>query len=699
MGRVLSCDIETDGLLDTMTTIHSLCLLDRDTGEGWSCCDHPEYVSPLGYTVLSIRDGIALMADADTTVWQNGIKFDVPAFAVAGYDVIFDRQKVIDTLLMSRLIYPDIRDRDFVLRDKLTHRIRAKRPPETKREPADWDGGEDDTPMPEGWAIDLAVWVKDQLKIRFPGHLIGSHGLEAWGYRLGEWKGDYKKEREAALKAEHEARGLPEPTKEELVTYVWGVWNPAMQSYCEQDVVVTDKLLKKLDSHGYSPQALAIERDFAWILAEMERNGFPFDREKASDLQRRLMRRHAELKGILLEAFPPKEDVTEFMPKVNNKTLGYVKGELFTKRNTVTFNPASRQHIARWLKEKYGWKPKTFTDTGLPNIDEKVLKKLQYPEAKLLAEYFLLEKRLGMLEGKGGRGLIPAGKSGRIHGNVNTNGAVTRRCTHTSPNMAQLPANNVPFGKDFRSLMCSTPGYVLLGWDASGLELRCLAHYMSYFDGGAYIKVVLDGDIHTTNAKALGLIPEDEEYDEHIPEHDFGRNKVAKRFIYAYLYGAGPEMIGDIVLPKGSTAAKIKAGKLLIAKFLARTPALKLLRERIAASVKKDKCLTAIDGGTMHVRHAHAALNTMLQSAGAIAVKVMTILFYDKLVAKGLVSGVDFLIVAHIHDEVQTLVKEGLEDVVGETAKESAREAGEILGFRCALAADYKYGSNWSETH
>ena len=658
----LVADIESDGLLDKMTTIHSLCLIDVETGDQWSCTDHP-FDHPEGIPVLSIDEGLRFLMTADTVTFHNGIKFDIPAIQKIKPWFSLRRDQVIDTLILSRLIWPEIREQDFALRNHLKKKAR-------KHVPADCE--------------DENKWIHEHIKAQSPPQLIGSHGLEAWGYRLGEWKGDYSKEMKA--------KGL-DP---------WANWNIDMQLYCDQDVIAGRKLLQKCRSKGfvYAEKAIEIERDFAIILAEMERNGFPFHMKRATELQRKLMRRHTELQGELQIAFPPIIDKTTFVPKANNSRYGYVKGEPVEKSKEIIFNPSSRQHIARWLKRKYGWKPKAFTETGQPVIDEKVLKKLKFPEAKLLAEYFLLDKRLGMLEGKGGKGLIPSGKSGRIHGQVMTNGAVTRRCTHSKPNMAQLPATNVPFGKDFRELMYAPDDWSLLGWDASGLELRCFAHYMSYFDGGKYTSIVLDGDIHWTHSKALGLVGQDEEYDSHNPDHDYARNKVAKRFIYAFLYGAGAEKIGEIVLPKGTSGAKRKAGTELINTFLKRTPALQRLKDTLAAQIKKqDGKLISIDGGAMHVRSPHAALNTLLQSAGAIAVKVATILFYDKLVAQGLVSGKDFQIVAHVHDEVQTLVKKGLEDIVGRTAEEAMHETTEALGFRCPLAAEYKFGESWADTH
>ncbi len=664
----LAFDIETDGLLNELTTIHSIVLMDVDTSRGWSCTDHPGYVSPLGYDVLSIEEGLKLLLDADENIGHNTIKFDLPAIKKVYPWFDMPRHKVTDTLILSRLIWPDRKENDFNLRNKAMRTVRRQVQALLRADPS----------------LDIADKEKELLNLALPGRSIGSHGLEAWGYRLGEWKGDYSKDMKE--------QGL-DP---------WAEWNVPMQEYCEQDVVVTQKLLSLEEKKAYSKKAIKTEHDFAWILAEMERNGFPFDMPKALKLQQRLMRRQAEIHGELQEAFPPITDTWTFIPKVNNSKLGYVKGQAIEKSQEIIFNPGSRDHIARWLKQKYGWKPSAFTEQGKPMVDEKVLKALKYTEAKLLAEYFLLDKRLGMLEGRGGRGLIPAAKSGggSIHGSVNTNGAVTRRCTHASPNMAQLPAVNVPFGRDFRELMHAPQGYSLLGWDASGLELRCFAHYMHHYDGGKYTDTVLEGDIHWTHVAALGLVEEGTVYDEHDKHHSHSRNKIAKRFIYAYLYGAGAETIGEIVKPDGSTRQKQIAGGKLMREFLSRTPALKRLKQDLAKRItQRGMQIMAIDGGLMLVRSEHSALNTLLQSAGAIAVKLATILFYDKLIEKGLVSGDDFMLCAHVHDEVQTLVKKGLEDVVGETAIEAMREAGETLGFNCPLDGEYKYGPDWSATH
>lgn len=555
-GRRLGFDIETDGLLDTMTVVHSLVLIDMDTGEGWSCCDQRGYVSKRGFPVVTVMHGLKMLIEADMVCGHNIIGFDIPAIKKVYPWFDLDRRKVYDSLIVSRLIWPEIRDNDFALRKQKTNRVRVeaerlikerlswnqtsheqyeeakaqhkealklyRRALKAREE--DSDPYEDECPpekptppdKPEFQETDEGLVFKEVMNTYFPARLIGSHGLEAWGYRLGEWKGDYSQEMKA--------KGL-DP---------WAAWNPDMQDYCEQDVVVTVKLWELQESKGYSEFALEIERDFAWIIAEMERNGFPFDLKKAEKLQSELVREQALLMDELQEAFPPITEEWTFVPKVNNSVHGYVKGKPIKRSKTIVFNPTSRDHIAKWLKKKYGWEPEEYTGGGKPKVDESILKKLPYPEAKSLARFFMLDKRLGMLEGKGGKGLMSFARrdNGSIHGGVITNGAVTRRCTHRTPNMAQIPATTVPYGHEFRSLLYAPEGWTLLGWDASGLELRCFAHYMDRYDGGAYTSTVLDGDIHWVHAQALsGGLLDGQEYDEHNDVHAYWRNKVAKRFI------------------------------------------------------------------------------------------------------------------------------------------------------------------------
>jgi DNA polymerase I len=606
-------DIETNGLLDELDRVHCLCIKNLDTGEVISASSEN----------LDIKDAVAQqLMKADVLIGHNIIKFDIPALQKV-YPWFKPKAKLVDTLILARLIYPEIANMDYGMAEK------------------------------------------GQL----PKKLIGRYSLEAFGYRIGEYKGDYKGG--------------------------WDQWSQEMQDYCEQDIEVTTKLYHKLmerkEKQEFSDYCIELEHRVAEIIFRQEQNGFGFDMEKAERLYQELLMRRIELEKALTEMFPPWEVKTPFVPKVNNKTRGYVKGVMTYKVQVVEFNPSSRHHIAKVLKEKHGWQPKEFTEKGEPKVDDDVLASLEYPEAKLLAEYFLIQKRLGQLV-EGGEGLMKRERKGRIHGEVITNGAVTGRMTHRKPNMAQVPANRSPYGERFRELFVPRAGWKLVGCDADALELRCLAHYMAKEDGGAYTEVVLSGkkelgtDMHSVNCRAIGFDPKT-------------HRDMAKTWFYAFIYGAGDHKLGLILGTKGDDAAIRKAGAKSRRKFLKNLPALGTLTSKVAERVKATGSLKGIDGRRLSCRSSHSALNTLLQAAGAIAMKVAQAIVDEDLQSKGLVPGKDYEFLVTVHDEWQLEARPEVAELVGKTAAEAIRKAGEKLGFRCPLAGNYEVGSNWKETH
>lgn len=482
---------------------------------------------------------------------------------------------------------------------------------------------------------------------------FGSHSLAAWGHRVGVLKQEY-------------SGGFDK-------------WTPEMQMYGEQDIPVTEALWLYLAPHTYSQAAIALEHRIADIVFQIELDGIPFDLEKAVELQSKLVQERDDIKRSLLGLFPDWEVVTKtFISKVNNKKLGRVKGDEVIVKKTVVFNPGSRDHIAYCLKQKYGWVPRDFTPTGKPTIDDEVLMGLEYPEAKALAKYFIVCKTLSQLsEGDQNWMKHYDPNSRTIHAAYDTMGTVTSRCTHFSPNIGQVPAVDKPYGPECRALFANSDDHtILLGTDMSGLELRCLAGYMAHWDNGAYGNVVTTGDVHTINQQAAGL----------------PTRANAKTFIYGFLYGAGPEKIGSIV---GGTAHR---GRALIASFLKGLPALKHLKGEAENAIGKGY-LNGLDGRRVPIRKKHAALNSLLQSAGAIFCKMWVVGIRDELENKGLTYGKDYRFVAFIHDELQIIVSKGFETIVGDTSKAVAVAVGERLNFKCPLAADYKIGNNWAETH
>ena len=334
---------------------------------------------------------------------------------------------------------------------------------------------------------------------KFAKRLWGSHSLKAWGLRLGDFKDDYDGG--------------------------WDAFSDVMMTYCVQDTAVTATLYKHFMSSKPSAVAVDMEHDAAFMCREIGSNGWTFNESKAIELYALLSQKRHTLEEELKELFPPWEVEEDFVPKRDNKTLGYKAGEVFVKRKTVYFNPNSRQHIHKSLVDKYKWKPSAYTPAGQAKVDESILSRLPYPEAKSLAEFFLLQKQIGMLAEGNGAYLKKVDDDGKLRHRLVSNGTTSSRCSHQSPNLGQVP--KLP---EFRSLFSAPEGWTMCGSDLSGIELRCLAHYLHAYDGGEYSKQILEGDIHTFNQKAAGLTTRDQ----------------AKTWIYATLFGGGDALLSLI---------------------------------------------------------------------------------------------------------------------------------------------------------
>lgn len=497
-----------------------------------------------------------------------------------------------------------------------------------------------------------SIKEEDFKRVEFPKKLIGSHSLKAWGLRLGEPKDEYDGG--------------------------WEEWNPAMHSYMEQDGRTNLKLLTYLKPWEYPYVPLDLEHRVAHICGLMEHHGWTFNTKAAEKLYSELVAKRDEIERQLVETFGHWQEVDRvFTPKRDNKKLGYIKDVPVTKYKTVTFNPGSRRHIEKKLKE-LGWKPKDFTESGQAKLDENILLKIDLPEARLIIDYLLIQKRLGQI-GDGDNGWLRlVGEDGRIHGYINSGGTITGRATHSYPNISQVPSVRAPYGKKCRSLFTVPTGWRLVGADMAGLELRTFAHYLSFFDSGAYGEVVVNGDVHTHNQHAAGL-----------PTRD-----MAKTFIYALLYGAGDAKIGSI------TGGGAKVGKSLKEKFFKGLPAYKKLKDRVEIACRKGY-LTALDGRRLSVRSPHSSLNTLLQGAGAILCKQWLADFYDQMEGLGFHFGYDgdYVIVGWIHDEIQVACRDDLAELIGEHLVDSAKNAGTHFNFRIPLDSSYSIGHTWADTH
>ncbi len=483
--------------------------------------------------------------------------------------------------------------------------------------------------------------------------LEGGHSLSSWGERLNFPKGDY---------------------------HDWSALTPEMVEYCKQDVSVTERLHEKLSGllSEFGDNSITLEHSVQRAITHQIQNGWLLDERKATDLVAELKEKQYDLEEAVHQKFRPLPTfIKEIVPKykkdgslssVGLKFLGddwtQVDGS-FSRIDWPEFNLGSRQQIGRYLR-LFGWKPEKFTETGQAIVDEKTLETVtDIPEAQLIAAYLMVGKRIAQVQSW----LDAVEDDGRVHGQINAIGAVTGRMTHSKPNMAQVPAVGAPYGYECRACWIVPEGHKLVGVDASGLELRMLASFMN---DSAYTKEILEGDIHTANQNAAGL----------------AERSQAKTFIYAFLYGAGDAKIGSIV---GGSA---RDGQRLKQKFLDNTPALAEVREKVSIASQRGY-LKGLDGRRIWIRSEHAALNSLLQSAGAVVMKKALQIFTEYAPKWGLT----YKLLGSIHDEYQIEAPKKHADKVGYLMVESIKAAGIALDLKCPLDGEYKVGNNWAETH
>jgi len=529
-------------------------------------------------------------------------------------------------------------------------------------------------------------------RLRDPERL-GGHKLESYGVEMGILKGTYDD---------------------------WSRYTDEMGAYCEQDVRVTLALYDKLKAVLTWGESFFLEMAVAYLIEQQMRNGFTLDVNAGILLAAEIDAERQRLQAELQRVFPPQYVAVEAKTPKRSRTMkagpggapcGYTEGCPYTVITLQEFNPGSEYHVARRLLARYGWVA-PLTEKGNPNITEAVLKKLDYPEADLLVRFAREDKRWTQLasppksNGTGGGWLHHADETNRVHGYVNPNGAVTGRMTHSRPNSA-----NIDKDPRMRALWIPGVGWVLVGCDAEGLELRMLAHYLTPWDGGALTHALLEGDkskgtdAHSMNRKNTDLFSRDG----------------AKTLLYGSLYGAGDEKAGAIWVadwrssgkpesewPQWAFMARGKQRRLRTLKAIGREVKARLIdgikgyRQLIEAVQKKAEkfgWIRSLDGRRIRIRSSHAALNSLLQGGGAVVMKKALVILDQKLRAAGLVHGRDFGYCANVHDEWQIECKPELAAFIGEAGKQAITEAGEVLGVLCRLDGAFDIGKNWHETH
>lgn len=637
-------------------------------------------------------------------------------------------------------------------------------------------------PKPGSTIIDTIIWSRllypDMFKSgpnnhKLFGFMKGAHSLKAWGLRLGEHKGDYTG---GWMQWSEDMQSYGE--QDTIVLFKLFKWlkaqDPArLASWLEHGFAA---VIRRQEDRGFCfdhPKALILLGSLTTREQELEaslidtfgewwefgkpanakagsgKDGSSFETdEDDEDEEIQEERRQAWLKrqefanvviptasrNVKMLGFPdvtrPRFSATtgkEIKPYVGPPLISYTQGHAYTPIKRVQFNPSSRTHVIKRLIALRGWEPTKFTKGGKfkkggppprppqPMVDDSVLMALPWPEAQLLAEYYLVLKRIGMLA-TGKKAWLKVVKEYpqpngtivyRIHGRVNTNGAVTGRCTHSDPNLAQVPKNSSgvkeypdqPYlwGSACRDLFIAGLGYALVGVDGSSLELRMKAHYVYRYDKGAFAKAVDEGkkedrtDPHSLMCLMIG---------EEVmgPVSGQGRDN-AKTVVYADLYGAGDEKRGSIILPFGTKAEKVAIGKLIGERMQEGDQAGTQLKRAIVEAVDDKGFLLGLDNRVLRIRKAHAALNTLLQSAGAVVMKMALVLLDRALQDAGLIPGKDYEFVANIHDEAQAEVLPIHVPKFKELAIQAVADAGTKLRLKCPLKAEAEHGHSWMHTH
>jgi DNA polymerase I len=645
---LLLFDTESDGFLREATTIHSMVIIDTDTE------DTAVYTRGGAFGHRPLEEGLARLEEAKEVAGHNIVGYDLPLIRKI-YPKVKITAKPFDTAIAARLNWPNQRELDATK-------------PRLLKKFADKD-------------------VKP-----------GSHSLKAWGLRLGEEKQEFDGP--------------------------WDTLTEVMVLYMIQDGKTNLRLFRHIREHAtYPDEALDLEHRVAAIIERQVAYGFAFDSAKADDLLRVLTGHLADLEDKARALFPPwyapkiEKGTAEKTPARNMRRKEDRDGHLvptyystdapYSKVKLVVFNPGSRDHIIDRLTKKYGWVPTEHTPAGKAKVDETVLRGLPFDEAALLSEYLTVQKRMSQLATGDDAIMNHVASDGAVHGEINTLGTVTTRMSHFKPNVAQTPSiknrkGDVLYGREFRELYKARPGKKLVGCDADGLEARFLAHYMGFYDDGAYATALLAGkkeegtDVHSVTRDALALNTRD----------------AAKTYLYALIYGAGawklgmtvyldmtPEQMAKVAGGKNKDKALTDIGNKSKDRIMRNLPALGKLTTMVANRADKQGWIKGLDGRRLPVRKAHASLNTLLQSAGAIVMKRALVIFDDDLQAAGLVPGVDYEFVANVHDEFQVETTEAHAKFVGTTAAEAIRKAGEFYSLRLPLAGNFSIGDTWAATH
>ena len=503
------------------------------------------------------------------------------------------------------------------------------------------------------------------------------HSLKEWGNKLGVYKDHFED---------------------------WTHWSQEMEDYCRQDCVVCYAIYKKLQQElqGFSKLSQDLEHRSQWLLAKQHYNGFDFDMDAAVALKNTMQSEYFPLIQKLQTAFPPRKVLvgTYKARRKQNGTLTAKSAEIIA-RDTVEptdipdeynvyeykeFMIDSPQEIVERMKPYWHpviWNKPTKTGKVTPKVCDENLETVgeDAPEAiKDIVRCKILKSRSTLVQSF----IDACWEDGRVHGDVISVGASSNRMAHRNPNTGNIPSGKSLYGDECRALYIAPDGRRIVGCDASGIQLRALAHYVK---DAELVKQITEGDIHVHLAKVYGLLPESVQYDETIKEHKKARS-TGKTITYAILMGAGATKIGQIV---GGTATD---GNKIMKRLAAGIHGWSKLKSQIELRASIGY-FTALDGRRVALPNAHKGMSFYLQSFEQAVVKWVMWTAYQRLTK----AGIDFKQVAVVHDEIQYEVPIEQAEQTGQIVQQCFRDAGEFFKTFCPLEGEYKVGMNWKESH
>lgn len=620
-------DIEANGLLPTVNKFHCAGAIDYNTGKEYWF--RPEEFGKF----------LNFLMEADTVIAHNAFGYDIPALkklaGIYGMKFDIDPAKVQCTKVMSQVLH--------------------------------------------------------YTRFGF------GHSLKKWGEFFQDNKGDYDGG--------------------------WEEFNEEMFEYMKQDVRLGTKVYNHLIGEAKQfingskskdiLKALRLEMELDRIMVEQCQNGWKFNLKEAhnlsKDIESKMRSIETYINGLLgLKVEAVDGSITKIKEQrehddvfITSKKPAFTKAgkyhshvkSWFSIDDDVQYDMAVHHSLPVWgeytriqfaggdigntttVKQylsSIGWVPDEWNWKKINGQFVKVSAKLSDSSLKplgdvgqALMDYYTLRSRHSILKGW----YEHVDSSSRLHGDVFNVGTPTFRQTHKI--IANLPSGKATLGPEIRGLFIAEEGYTLVSADSAACQLRLLAHFMKDQE---FTHTILEGDIHQMNADILGCT----------------RNQ-AKRFIFAYLYGAGAQKLS------GYIDKSVPQTRKAIKKYKAALPKLSNLVETVSDLIATQGYIMGLDDRPIFLSkdQQHKSLNYLIQGAEAVVMKA-TVALIDKRLKE---ANIDFKHLLFYHDEHTVEVRKGQEEQAKDIIISCFEDAPKQYGIDIMTCGDCNIGGDYYDVH